>query len=351
MACTLVVAALLRSISSTIPEEAPALVLYDIGSNQLPAIREATTVSASDARLQTAPLVRARITTVDGIAMEEHLTGSSEARSRAARDDYKLSYPAGNIDNLTLVEGAWWNDADGAILPLAMEDREVERLGLALGDRLRFGLEGESIDTEIVAIYSQKGLQTRFWFEGILPDGSLDRFVHRHVGAVYMDDAAAIDAQRRIAQAAPNVITVRTARLLEIARDLLGRAAAGLAVVAGVSLVASLLVLISVMAAGRSRQIYDATVLATLGARMSLIRHSLRFEYLLLAFITSLFAVLLGSAIALPLLQWKLKLPAADLAWLGAITAFGVSSLALGLGAHYLQRKLRLEPAVAAERC
>ena len=59
-----------------------------------------------------------------------------------------------------------------------------------------------------------------------------------------------------------------------------------------------------------------------------------------------LFAVLLGSAIAIPLLQWRLKLPAADLAWLGAITAFGVSTLALGLGAHYLVRKLHLRPAV-----
>jgi putative ABC transport system permease protein len=161
-----------------------------------------------------------------------------------------------------------------------------------------------------------------------------------------MDPGAAVDAQRRIAAAAPNVITVRTERLLEIARGLLGQAASGLLVVAGVSLLASLLVLISVMAAGRSRQVYDATVLCTLGARMSVIRRSLRLEYLLLAMITSSFAVLLGSAIALPLLQLRLKLPAADLAWLGAVTALGVSMLALGLGAHYLLRRLRPRPAV-----
>jgi len=54
---------------------------------------------------------------------------------------------------------------------------------------------------------------------------------------------------------------------------------------------------------------------------------------------------LLGSAIALPLLQLRLKLPSADLAWLGAITALGVSTLALGLGAHYLLRRLRPRPA------
>jgi putative ABC transport system permease protein len=117
-------------------------------------------------------------------------------------------------------------------------------------------------------------------------------------------------------------------------------------VVAAVSLVASLLVLISVMAAGRSRQIYDATILHSLGVRLVSIKRSLQLEYLLLALIASVFAVLLGAAIALPLLQLRLKLPSADLVWLGALVAISVSSLALGLGATYLLRRLRLRPAI-----
>ena len=346
VACTLVVASLLRSINTTIPEESPALVLYDIGNDQLPAVSSAVAASDPSARLQTAPLVRARILEVNGKPMAEHLPAGGEGASRAARNDYKLSYRAGNIDNLTIVEGAWWQDDPGGTTPLAIEDREAGRLDLALGDRLRFGIEGQAIDAEIVAIYTQKGLQTRFWFEGILPDGALDAYIHRHVGAAFMDETEADVAQRRIGAAAPNVVSVRTAALLEMARGLLGQAATGLTVVAGVSLAASLLVLVSVMAAGRSRQVYDATVLATLGARMSVIRHSLRLEYLLLALLTSIFAILLGSAIALSLLHFRLKLPGIDLVWLGALTAFGVSGLSASLGARYLLRRLRLRPAV-----
>ncbi len=116
--------------------------------------------------------------------------------------------------------------------------------------------------------------------------------------------------------------------------------------VASVSLLASLLVLISVMAAGRSRQIYDATILHSLGVRLASIKRSLQLEYLLLALIASMFAILLGSAIALPLLELRLKLPSTDLVWLGAIVAIGVSSLALGSGAAYLLRRLRVKPAV-----
>jgi putative ABC transport system permease protein len=139
---------------------------------------------------------------------------------------------------------------------------------------------------------------------------------------------------------------VRTASVLKVVREILGKAVAGLAVVAGVSLLASLLVLISVMAAGRSRQIYDATILHSLGVRLSSIKRSLQVEYLLMALIASVFAILLGSAIALPLLELRLKLPSADLIWLGALVAISVSSLALGIGASYILRRLRIRPAI-----
>ena len=99
------------------------------------------------------------------------------------------------------------------------------------------------------------------------------------------------------------------------------------------------------MAAGRSRQIYDATILHSLGVRLAAIRRALQLEYLLLALIASLFAVMLGAAIALPLLELRLKLPSADLLWAGVVVAVATSTIALALGAAYLLRRLRLRPA------
>jgi putative ABC transport system permease protein len=57
-------------------------------------------------------------------------------------------------------------------------------------------------------------------------------------------------------------------------------------------------------------------------------------------------AVMLGSAIALPILQGRSKLPFADLIWLGAVVAISVSSLALVIGAHRILGRLRIRPAV-----
>jgi putative ABC transport system permease protein len=79
---------------------------------------------------------------------------------------------------------------------------------------------------------------------------------------------------------------------------------------------------------------------------MSAIKKSLHMEYILLAFVTSLFAVLLGSAIALPLLHIRLKLPSEDLIWMGILIAVSVSGISLSLGSKYLLRRLQVKPAV-----
>ncbi len=142
------------------------------------------------------------------------------------------------------------------------------------------------------------------------------------------------------------MVTVRTARILASARDLLGQAASGLLVVAAISFLASLLVLFSVIAASRVRQVYDASVLNALGVRLSVIRKSPYLEFLLIALVTASFAVLLGSAIALPLLEWRMKLPSADLVWVGLFIALVVSVSTLVLGAQYLHRRMSVRPAI-----
>jgi putative ABC transport system permease protein len=127
---------------------------------------------------------------------------------------------------------------------------------------------------------------------------------------------------------------------------LLGKASAGLAAIALISLIVSLLVLTGVMATSRARQVYDATILHSLGARLSVIRRALLLEYLLLAAITSVFATILGSAIAAPLLIYRLKLDSDIPYLLGMFTAVGMSTLCLYFGASYLLRRLRLKPAL-----
>lgn len=339
VACTLVVSTLLRTIAETVPREAPGLVLHDVQTEQLPLLREQL---GPVQRLQTAPLVLGRLAAVNGDALRD----SGDARRlREARTEHKLSTRAGNLDDVVVERGALWAaDYQGPPL-VAMEDREADQLGLKVGDRLRFDIQGQSVEALLSAIYSQRRLQARLWLEGIFSDGVLDPFITRHVGAAWLNPQQAIAAQDRLAAVAPNIVSVRTDALLSESRLLLGRASAALAVIAGICLAASLLVLASVVAASRARQVYEASVLHVLGARLSSLRLALRWEYALLAGVTSVFATAAGSALALALLHWRLELDASGLYWTGAVAALGISGLSLSMGAQWLFAQLRLSPA------
>ena len=343
VACTLVVVSLLRTVNETVPANAPALVFYDVQTEQIDTLRETLQAAPGLDRVQTAPLVLGRLVAVNGEPLRESADGE---RAMEARDEHKLSNRAGNIDDVVIDRGQWW-PADHTGEPLvAMEDREADQLGLQVGDALRFEIMGTPVDVTLSAIYSQRRMQSRLWLEAIFSDGVLDPFITRHVGAAWLPADEALSAQDRLAAVAPNIASVRTESLLRETRALMGRASSGLVVVAGVCLAASLLVLASVVAASRTRQVFDATVMHALGARHSSLRRVLYWEYTVLAGVTASFAVLAGSALATGLLRWRLDMDPSGLYWSGVLTAVGVSAISLGLGARYLLRQMSLNPAM-----
>jgi putative ABC transport system permease protein len=353
VACTLVVTALLRLINTTVPEESPTLILYDVFPEQAAEVNKIINNFASTDLLTLSPLVRARVTRINGQKLSELQFPESDWQEMV-RDEHKLSYLSGNIDSVKMVEGDWWpleksqssqTDIKTQVY-IVMEDREARQMNLKPGDQLRFSAAGQNIDGILTGIYSQKGIQTRFWFEAILSDGALDPLINSYVGTAYMSDDDALKAQQALARLAPNIISVRTANIVDSARELLGKASSGLAVIASISLITSLLVLASVMAAGRRQQIYDASVLHSLGTRMSVIKGAIRREYALLALITALFAMGLGTAIALLLLEYRLKLESSDLIWLGLVTSMTASTLVFSIGAKYLFSHLKVSPSI-----
>lgn len=341
VASAVVVMALLKTIDETVPDQAPALVLYDISPAQTETLRAITEQAESLERLDLVPLVLGRLSHVNADALSDSAEG---IRVLESSDEHKLTHRLNNIDAVTITKGQWW-PADYAGPPLvAFEDREANQLGLEVGDRLRFRVMGDTLDAVLAAIYSQRGIGTRFWFEGIFSDGALDRYITRYVGTAYLDHTEAIEIEAAIAAAIPNVVIIRTQQMLNEARSMLAQASIGLSVVGGITLLASLLVLISVGATSRTRHVYEATVLHTLGTRFSDIRRSIMLEYFLIAVLTSIFALAIGTPIAATLLHTRFGLDMNGVWWVGILVALVISTLALNLSARTFLGALRVRP-------
>lgn len=349
VACSVIVVSLLRLVQTTIPEQAPALVLYNVLAEQRESITNKVASFDSQAKLTLAPNVRARVSAINGIAIRD-LDNLDIDWQDMARDEHKLSYLAGNIDGINIVKGSVWDEsfdpkADNVDFALMMEDREAAQMQLQVGDTVSFSMVGIERTGLLTGIYSQKGLQTRFWFEAILSDGALEDFITTYVGTVNMDTEQAIALQSELARNCPNVITVRTQDLLDSASDLLNKGTSGLSVISSISLLVSLMVLASAMAAGRAKQSYHAIILFCIGARISYIRRAIAIEYGLLAAVVSAFSVVLGLGIAALVLQLRLKMFETDVYWLGAAVAIISSAIVFTLGALYLFQRLKIQPA------
>lgn len=344
---TLVIASTWRLLSDTVPENAPALVFYDLQKEQVQPFNKLVENLDGYVTHAVTPLILGRLTSVNG----EQLRNSDIAqRSLEANDEQKLSYRSSSVDNIKIDRGEWWpKDYKGPPL-VAMEDREADQLGLKVGDQLQFTIMDLPIDVTLAAIYSQARFETSFWLEAVFTDSVLDPFITRHIGSVNLTPGTDFDAQSAIGSSFYNVVTIRTAKVLAASKSLLTSAAVAMLLIAAVSLSASVLVMSSVVAVNRQRQVYEASILHAVGTRMSVIMKSVAMEYALLAFVVSVFAMIAGSVLAHLLLTYWLKIDGGGTAWTGAVVAITASSLCLLGGAIWLLVTLRVNPAVLLKR-
>jgi len=218
VASALVIASTYRILNDTVPTRAPALVFYDLQKNDLQNFNSTVSKLAGYQEHAVAPLVLGRLTRVNG----ELLTDSTIAdRALEANDEHKLSYRQSNIDNTSVDRGEWWPDDYSGPPLVAMEDREADQLGLQVGDQLQFTIMEKTIDAELTAIYSQARFETSFWLEAVFTDNVLQPFISRHIGSVYLTPDSDLAAQAVLGENFPNIVTIRTAKVLAASRSIL----------------------------------------------------------------------------------------------------------------------------------
>jgi putative ABC transport system permease protein len=347
VAASSIIAATVHSLDTSIPSRAPSLVLYDLPETDREAF--AAEVRALDGfqDLTIAPLVLGRLTQVNGQALSD----SVDTRvALEANDEHKLSYRSAGIDNISVDRGEWWPEDYAGPALVAMEDREADQTGLSVGDQLTFTIMGTEVQATLAVIYSQANFETSFWLEAVFTPEVLDPFIDRHIGSIRLATDSDIPAMDTLGAVFPGVVIIRTAKILEAARSILAGASLGVFAIALVSLTASILVMASVVAVNRQRQVYEASVMHALGTRMRVVLRAVSWEYALLAAILTLFATALGSLIAFLVLEFWLELPV-QYAWLaGLVVAAFASSACLLAGWLWLVRSLSATPAELLRR-
>ncbi|MGH7029275.1 MAG: ABC transporter permease, partial [Stellaceae bacterium] len=342
VAVALVEGNLAREVETRLPAAAPALFFIDIQPGQLAAF-EAIVHGTPGARLDAVPMMRGRITRLNGVPVEQAAV-APDARW-ALRGDRGLTYSADLPRGSRLAAGKWW-PPDYRGPPLISFDAELARgMGLKIGDTLSVNLLGREITARIANLRRIDWQRLGINFAIVFAPGTIEHAPQSDLAAVSLPSAEENGLVAEVTGRFPNVSAIPVREALAAVDRVVGTIGDAIGLTALVTVAAGALVLGGAIAAGHHRRVYDAVVLKVLGATRGKILTGFLLEYGLLGIATAAIAGALGSLFAgfvvvrLMRLDWVF-LPAPLLWTLGLAML-----LALTLGFAGAWRALGAKPA------
>ena len=297
---------LAQQINRSLPEEAPAFFFVDIQADQAAPFEALIQAQPGVSDLRRVPMLRGRISAVNGQSPEELRLPPDVAW--VFRGDRGLTWSQEPPPGAELIEGEWWPaDYDGP--PLVSLDAEVgEAIGLGPGDSLTVNILGRQVEAEIANLRRIDWGTLGINFVVVFSPGTLEGAPQTQIATVRVDPESEEALEQAVAAQFPNVSAVRIREVLDTVSELMGRLGLAVRAIAGLTLLAGVLVLAGAIAAGRHRRRYDAVVLKVLGAARRSLAGSFLLEYGMLGVVTALIAAALGSLAAYLILTFVMEI-------------------------------------------
>ena len=291
---------IVAELTGRMPEESPNYFVLDIKRDESAAFEALVRRDNPSAKMQHAPMLRGRMVKL-GDRPVEQVKAPPEVQW-VLTGDRGLSHSATVPEGSTVVAGAWW-PADYAGEPLVSMEAEIaKKLGLKLGDSVTVNILGRNVTARIANLREVKWESLALNFVLVFSPNTLAGAPHNLLATVTLPKDASLAAEAKLARDLGRAFPATTAIRVKDAIDAFGvifnRVMVAVRAAGSVTLLAGALVLAGALATAQRRRIKQAVILKTLGAtrRRILVSHLL--EYLILALLTSLIALLIGSVAA-----------------------------------------------------
>jgi putative ABC transport system permease protein len=285
---------LLEDWRASLPENTPNFFMINIPADEL----DAFTAFVEDRGLPKPvlfPMIRARLTAINGLSSEEFRPTSDRGRGFAEREQ-NLSWAETLQEDNRIVSGRWWTEADRGKPLVSVSTDYEEELGLKLGDRLRFDVAGETIEVEIASFREVQWDSFRPNFFLVFAPGALDGLAGTWLTSMRLDSGQRkllVDLVRRF----PSVSVFDIDAILAQVRDVIDRASLAVQYVFLFTLAAGITVLLAAIQATRDERRYESAMLRTLGARRRVVLAGVASEFTALGMLAGVLAAI-GATVA-----------------------------------------------------
>lgn len=339
-----------RQLLAELPADAPTAFFIDVQPDQLAAFG-ARLGALGATRLDTVPVVVARLSAIDGVSVADlaaRTRGDDRGRRWALTREQRLTYlerlPADN----QLLAGCLW--CDEARPELSVEEEFASDLGLALGSRVTFDVQGVPVELTVTSLRRVRWESFAINFFLVAEPGVLDQAPQQRLAAARLPGGADQGVQDALAVEFPNVTMLRVRELLEKVTGVLQRIGLGVRFLGAFTVLAGIAILAGAVGASSARRGREVALLKAIGMTRGDVVSALALEHALVGLV----AGIIGSAGAAVLawavlrfgmeMRWEGDVAPLAVAVVGAIVVGSLAGLAASLGA------LRRRPIEALRR-
>jgi putative ABC transport system permease protein len=265
------------------------------------------------------PIIRGRLTSINGKPVEDPKTGRAGEEGFATREQNLTWSSELGADN-RIVAGRWWQPGDAGKPLVSLASEFQESLGVKVGDHLTFDIAGESLEVTVASIRKVKWdtFQPNFFI--VFVPGVLEQAAGTYMTSAYFTPGAG-HSLSQLAHRFPSVSIFDIDELLTQVRSVLDKAALAVQSVFLFTLLAGLTVLLAAVQSSRDERRYESAMLRTLGASRATVVQGVLAEFTTLGALAGLLAAF-GASIGAYFLttRWlELRYTFQGLPWLEGI--------------------------------
>ncbi|GAB4356564.1 MAG: ABC transporter permease [Methylohalobius crimeensis] len=329
-----------------LPADAPNHFVINVFPEELPDFR---TFLKDELQAQTSqfyPIVRGRLVEVNGT--DVHLLAREDSEGdMAINRDLSLTWAEQLPADNRLVGGSWWQP-DETGRSVSVERDLAESLGIRVGDRLTFLLEGRRIDARVASLRTVQWDSMSPNFYMIFAPGDLAGFTATYMTSFYLPTERKPELAALIRRF-PHVTLVEVDMILRHFRMILRQVTFAVEYVLVFALLAGLTVLLAAVRSSIDERIYQGALMRALGARRQLLRRSQWVEFLCLGGMAGWLAVWLTETIAWILYVRIFDIPFQWHAWIWLVVP-AIGAVLTGLAGYWGTREVLRKSPVAVFR-
>ncbi len=289
------------NVAQRVPERAPDYFVLDVPPAQEDAFRATVRRYDPRAAIRTLPALRGAITAFgprDAMTQVADLTeipdGGWPLRGERGLT-YAATVPPGNV----VTDGEWWPRGYAGEPLVSVDEDFAQAIGLAPGDYLSISLLGVERTARVANLRRIDWESLGFNYVLVFSPNALEDAPHNLAATIDLTPGRDTGPLLRdLVRRFPATSVIEVGPILAQARDLLRQVGLATLAAASVAVLAGLAVLLGAIAAARAARTYDTVILRVLGASRRQVLLTQLAEYVLLALVLAVVALVLGSGLA-----------------------------------------------------